>query len=238
MHAAFACLAALENRDRHGEGGVVEVAMLDTAAFAALGQALAWQADGVEPARIGNRHPSRCPRGVYPTRGDDRWVAIDVESTADWLALAEIVGRQDWHHDAWRDESHRRSNADVIDDAITTWTLGRSDEEVVATLSAVGVPCARVTGSGRVPDNPQFVHRAFFDWIDHPVAGRHPVPGLPFRSRRRAVRWNRTPAPSLGRDTDEVLREWLALADSELDELEDQGITGTRPSNLDQEASA
>ncbi|HEY4332181.1 MAG TPA: hypothetical protein VGM78_06415, partial [Ilumatobacteraceae bacterium] len=70
------------------------------------------------------------------------------------------------------------------------------------------------------------------------VAGSHPVPGLPFRSRRRPLRWNRTPAPTLGRDSDEVLREWLALSTAELEQLERDNITGTRPLNLDEGGAA
>jgi crotonobetainyl-CoA:carnitine CoA-transferase CaiB-like acyl-CoA transferase len=238
MHAAFSCLAALEHRDRHGTAGVVEVAMLEPATFGSLGQILAWQHDGVEPTRMGNRHPQRCPRGVYPTSGDDRWIAVDVETTQDWVALAGVLGRPEWCEPPWTDEAHRRGRADLVDADLSRWTRAHTDDEAIGALTAAGIPCARVTGSGRVPEHAQFAHRGYFEWVDHPVAGRHPVPGLPLRSLRGPLRWNRTPAPTLGRDTAAVLREWLALSDTELADLEQHGITGTRPLNLDSEEPA
>ena len=187
---------------------------------------------------MGNRHPQRSPRGVYPTIGDDRWIALNVETTEDWIALAGVLDRHEWCRHPWTDEKYRRSQVAIIDADLVRWSLVHTDDEAIAELAAAGVPSARVTGSGRVPDHPQFKHREYFEWIDHPIAGRHPVPGLPFRSRRGALRWNRSPAPTLGRDTDEVLREWLALTDSELEYLEIHGISGTRPLNLDSEESA
>lgn len=232
MHAAFACLAALEYRDRHGVAGVVETAMLETAVFAALGQVLAWQHEGEEPGRIGNRHPRRSPRGVYQAAGDDRWVALNVDTAEQWLALAGLLDRPGWQTAPWDDEVHRLAHADEIDAELTRWCGGRTDGQVVAELGAAGVPCAPVTGSGRVPEHPQFVHRGYFEWVDHPVTGPHPVPGLPFRAHRGPQRWNRTPAPTLGRDTAEVLRDWLSMSDAEITELEQQQISGTRPRNL------
>jgi crotonobetainyl-CoA:carnitine CoA-transferase CaiB-like acyl-CoA transferase len=233
MHAAFACLAALEYRDRHGVAGVVETSMLETAVYAAFGQVLAWQREGEELGRIGNRHPYRCPRGVYPTGGEDEWIAVNVGTAAQWTALAGLLGRPGWQTGPWPDEAYRRDHADEIDAAIARWCRDRSAEQVVADLGEAGVPGVRVTGSGRVPDHPQFRHRGFFEWVDHPVTGSHPVPGLPFRARRGPGRWNRRPAPTLGQDTREVLGDWLAMSEEEIAELERSHISGTRPLHLE-----
>ena len=42
--------------------------------------------------RMGNRDLVLCPRGVYPTRGDDRWVAIACQSDAVWRSMCEAMG--------------------------------------------------------------------------------------------------------------------------------------------------
>jgi crotonobetainyl-CoA:carnitine CoA-transferase CaiB-like acyl-CoA transferase len=145
------------------------------------------------------------------------------------------LNRPEWCEQPWTNEEFRREHLDEIEARLTAWSQARADDEAVTLLTSAGVPCAPVTGSGRVPDHPQFVHRGFFEWVEHPIAGRHPVPGLPFRSRRSSTRWNRRPAPTLGRDTDAVLREWLGCSDADIAELEQLGVTGTRPLNLDQE---
>ena len=43
---------------------------------------------------------------------------------------------------------------------------------------------------------------------------------------RDAIDW---PAPTLGQQSREVLRELLGLSEQELDELEREGVTGTEP---------
>jgi crotonobetainyl-CoA:carnitine CoA-transferase CaiB-like acyl-CoA transferase len=58
-----------------------------------------------------------------------------------------------------------------------------------------------------------------------------PLPSLPFRSAR-VERWPPTPAPTLGRDNERVLRGLLGLSPGELRELEAEGVIGKRPAGL------
>ena len=41
---------------------------------------------------MGNRHPIHAPHGVYPCRGDDKWIAIGVETDAQWDSLCRLMG--------------------------------------------------------------------------------------------------------------------------------------------------
>ena len=43
----------------------------------------------------GNRRPGRAPQGVYPCKGQDRWIAISVVDDASWLGLCEVAGWSD-----------------------------------------------------------------------------------------------------------------------------------------------
>lgn len=58
--------------------------------------------------------------------------------------------------------------------------------------------------------------------------GMQPNPVAPYRSDASplGIDW---PAPTLGEQSREVLRELLGLSDLELDELEQEGITGIEP---------
>ncbi|WP_084735733.1 CaiB/BaiF CoA-transferase family protein [Actinophytocola xinjiangensis] len=210
VHAALACLAALRHRDRTGVAGTVEVPMLELAVRASFGQLAAWQVAGIAPQRLGNRDPSHAPQGVYPSAEPDRWIALSVRDDREWAALAGLIGQPA------RTAGQRRHHHDEIDEAITRWTRRHPPAELVAALEAHGVPAAVVTGPGRLTGNPQLAHRRFFEPVDHPVAGTHVVPGLPFRSARHDVRWNRTAAPTLGQHTAEVLTEWLGLTDQDI----------------------
>lgn len=227
VHAAFACLAALRHRDGTGYGGTVEVPMLELAVRASYGQLLAWQTAGVVPQRRGNRDPVHAPQGVYPTAEPDRWIALTVRDDRDWAALTgclgeELPGRLPRHA---VDERHRRH--DEIDEVLRRWSGKREADELVARLRAAGVPAAVVSAPGRLTGNPQLRHRRFFEPVEHPIAGTHVVPGLPFRSAQHAVRWNRTAAPTLGQHTAEVLAEWLGMSAEEIRQLGD--VTGDWP---------
>ena len=38
---------------------------------------------------------SKCPHGIYPTKGDDEWIAISCRDDEDWNALADVI-QQTW----------------------------------------------------------------------------------------------------------------------------------------------
>jgi crotonobetainyl-CoA:carnitine CoA-transferase CaiB-like acyl-CoA transferase len=75
------------------------------------------------------------------------------------------------------------------------------------------------------------VARGFYEEIDHPVAGRHPVPGLPFRLSG-VQHWLRQPAPTIGQHNREILSELLGMTEAEIDALEAAEVIGTLPKGL------
>ena len=72
--------------------------------------------------------------------------------------------------------------------------------------------------------------RSFFEELDHPVVGRHPVTGPPFRFAT-VDHWHRAPTPTMGQHNREVLGE-LGLSATEIDQLEADGVIGYRPTGL------
>src|SRR6516164_10926439 len=85
IHLYAAVTTALFERERTGQGRLVEVAMQE-AAYATLTSHLEayWQSGNVPP-RTGNRSHARSPLGVYPT--NDGFVAINVAVEEHWHHL-------------------------------------------------------------------------------------------------------------------------------------------------------
>jgi len=233
IHAAFAGLAALRGRHETGLGGLVEVSMFEPAVYAAFGQSLAWQLDGSLVERIGNRHHRHSPHGVYATSVSEEWVCVAVRTDDEWRLLAGALDVDELRAADFDSVGVRVREADRIDAAIHEWMSSRDASEAVRLLGEAGVPAARVDGSGQLLDNPQLGHRHYFEYVDHPVAGRHPIPSLPFRVENQKGQWNRAPAPTLGEHTGAVLREWLGMPPAEIDALFEEGVSGYRPANLD-----
>ena len=83
MHAAVAVQAALEHRDRTGEGQLIEVAQLETGANVTAELMIEWSARGEAIERDGNRDRRFAPQGVYARRAEGptpEWVALTIET--------------------------------------------------------------------------------------------------------------------------------------------------------------
>jgi crotonobetainyl-CoA:carnitine CoA-transferase CaiB-like acyl-CoA transferase len=234
MHACFATLVALAERDATGEGMLVESAMVEGALNAAAEQVVEFTAYGNLLQREGNRCPEAAPQGLYPCRGHSaerpRWLALSVASDAQWLALIGCMGAP-----AWADTSDfatlagRRAAHDDIDEEIRAFTADRERDTLVDALIAAGVPAAAVADPRESSGHPQLAARGFFERISHPVAGTHPIPTVPFRYAGVA-HWIRFAAPTVGQHNREILVGELGISESEFAALEDDGIIGVRPS--------
>jgi crotonobetainyl-CoA:carnitine CoA-transferase CaiB-like acyl-CoA transferase len=232
LHAAIALFVALERRDRTGEGCLVEAAMFDAALAVAAEPIIEWSAYGNLLTRDGNRSAQAAPQGLYACAGDDRWLAVSVASDEQWLALAVAIGRSDLAEDpALSGRLGRQRDHDRLDEAIATWAAGREVEAAVEELVAAGIPAAVTRDPRGTASHPQFVARSYHETVDHPVAGRLPIPTLPFRLDG-LDRWTRTPAPTFGQHNDEVLGGLLGVPAEELTELRAERVIAERPTGL------
>ncbi|HEY8120320.1 MAG TPA: CoA transferase [Myxococcota bacterium] len=235
-HAAFATLVALAEREATGRGVFVESAMIESALNAAAEQVIAWTARGELQQRDGNRSPLAAPQGLYPCAGHDalttpRWLALSVETDAQWRALLGVTESATWTPSS-RDAAlaARRAAQDAIDAALRPWFAARELEDCVARLVAAGVPAAAVQDARFLSDHAQFTARGFCERIAHPVVGDPPLMTVPFRYASVA-RWLRRAAPTLGQHNHELLAE-LGYGAGEIAAFEAGKLIGTRPIGL------
>ena len=231
MHSAFAILVALAERERTGEGKLLECTMVEGALNAAAEMAIEWSAYGVELQRDGNRGPEGAPQNLYACRGVENWLALAVTNDEQWRALCEELDNPDWCQAP--ELSHaagRRSKHEWIDERIGAWAATQEIDDAVARLLARGIPAAPVVHAMRTSAHPQFQARGFYEELTHPVAGTHPICGPPFRFATVA-HWHRTPTPTMGEHNHEVLAE-LGVGADEIAQLEADGVIGYKPTGL------
>ncbi|HLZ68560.1 MAG TPA: CoA transferase [Dehalococcoidia bacterium] len=223
-----ALVAALDYRDRTGEGQFLDESQVE-AAMQILGPALLdYGANGQALRRGGNDDAELTPHGVFPCAGDDtaadRWVAIAVRDAGEWAALARAIGRADWARaEALQDEAGRRARADEIAAAIAAWTLGRTPHEAMAALQAAGVPAGAVQTCEELFSDPQLLHRGHWWTLDHAVMGPHAYDAPAWKLSETPARPRRA-GPALGQHTHAICHEILGLDDDAIADLTAAGV--------------
>lgn len=232
LHAMVGLQLALEHRDRTGEGGLVEAAMIDAALSVTAEQVIEHSAYGASLSRSGNRGPCAAPQNLYQVAGvdeygrEDCWVAIAVATDEQWDALVRVLGNPEWATDpALAFAAGRRDHHDRIDAGLQAWCRVRSAAEVIDPLWEAGVPVGEVIQPHHQVDLTPFADRGFFEKLDHPVAGPARYATLPMRFSDRPVGVHRTPAPTLGQHTDELLGE-LGLTPERIAALRADNVVG------------
>jgi crotonobetainyl-CoA:carnitine CoA-transferase CaiB-like acyl-CoA transferase len=230
VHAVFSTLVALNVRAAKGYGVHVESTMVEAALNAAAEQIVEYGAYGHVMAREGNRSPWAAPQGLYMC-GDGRWLALSVETDAQWRSLCALVDASDWLVDpGLASQAGRRAGQDALDSRLREWASARSSTAAVEALVGVGVPAGDVFDQRFLSSHPQLVARRFFEELDHPVVGLRPVAGPPFRFSS-IDHWMTRPAPTLGQHNHEVL-QGVGMSETEVKALEADGIIGERPAGL------
>jgi crotonobetainyl-CoA:carnitine CoA-transferase CaiB-like acyl-CoA transferase len=223
LHGAVAVLAALLHRARTGEGQFIDLSQWETSMVVLPEGITAWTMNGEQLPRDGNRDPGMAPHGVFRAAGEERWVAIAVEDDLAWSRLAAVMGRPELATDPnWATLAARKADEDALEALVGAWTVERPAEEITALLQAAGVAAATVASNRDLADDPHLNARGFFVELPHPEVGIRKHAGVPWRMSASDCRV-RTPAPCLGADTDEVLRDVCGCSPAEIAALRDAG---------------
>jgi crotonobetainyl-CoA:carnitine CoA-transferase CaiB-like acyl-CoA transferase len=224
IHLYAAILTALYERDRSGEGRLVEVAMQETVYSSLAASFEYYHRTGQPPPRAGNRQAglSSTPYNVYPTA--DGHVAIHIVTEGHWRNLLKAMGREELADDPrFATNADRVAHMDETDALVTEWTQTLPKMEVFARTKALRVPCAPVRTAPEVMHDPHMHERGMLEEIDHPELGRITVPTTPLRLHGLA-KAPAGPSPTVGQHNAEIYGGWLGLSAAEIAVLKDEGV--------------
>jgi alpha-methylacyl-CoA racemase len=199
LMAAFGILAALRERERFGEGQLVDVSMWDGS--------LSWLAMVAARALCEGREPVRgkleLAGGIVcyrPYRCADGWVTLGALEPKFWAAWCRGVGREDLLErqlDPPGSDAHAEVEAIFLARSRDDWTAFAAEHEC----------CLEpVLGLGEALGSELAHAREMVVELDQPGA-TEPVRllGLPLKLSRTPGDANRRPGPGLGEHTDDVL---------------------------------
>jgi crotonobetainyl-CoA:carnitine CoA-transferase CaiB-like acyl-CoA transferase len=201
LMAAFGILAALRERDRSGEGQLVDVSMADGALSWLAMVAARYFADGVVPAR-GSLELAGGLLCYRPYRCADGWVSLGALEPKFWRAWCEGVGREDLverQFDPPGSDAHAAVEAVFATRTRAEWEAFNAEHDC----------CLEpVLDLGEALESELVRAREMVVELDQPGAER-PVRllGVPVKLSRTPGDAARAPGPGLGQDTDAVLAE-------------------------------
>jgi crotonobetainyl-CoA:carnitine CoA-transferase CaiB-like acyl-CoA transferase len=224
IHAAVAICAALAARQRTGRGQYIDVSLWEAMEVLVPEGWMDYAMNGTQPPRHGNRDLWMAPHNCFHCAGEDEWVTIVCGTEAEWRALCQAIGQPQLADDArFHTAQARKANEDALEQTLTAWTATREKWVVTRTLQAVGVAAFPSMTSKDLVDDPHLNARGFFARLPHPEVGVRTHTGIPWLLTH-AANGVRTPAPLLGQDTDQVMRDVLCYSPQEIARLKEEQV--------------
>jgi crotonobetainyl-CoA:carnitine CoA-transferase CaiB-like acyl-CoA transferase len=223
IHLYGGILTALFERERSGEGRLVEVAMQETVYPSLAASFEYYHRTGQPPPRTGNRQAglSTAPYNVYPTA--DGHVAIHIVTEAHWKNLTVAMGREELQSDPrFATNADRIRHMEEIDDVVAEWTRTLGKMAVFARCKAGRVPAAPVRTAPEVMHDPHMHERGMLEHVEHPELGDIVVPNSPLRLHG-VPKAPMVPSPTIGQHNAEIYGGWLGLGDDAVAALKAEG---------------
>ena len=192
LFAAWGIMVALFDRERSGQGRVVDLALFDALLSMTPTAGARVLVSDADPRRTGNRHALSAPFGVYPA-GEGHF-AVAVLNDKLFAAFCAVIGQPALKDDPrMASDESRRAHEPVLAQAIADWAGGLTAAQAVAALSAAGVPASELSSTRDAWLSDQAQARGLTSPVAHPVLGPLSLPEQPVhfsgspRGARRAA---------------------------------------------------
>jgi formyl-CoA transferase len=222
LHGVIGILMALHERQRSGQGQVIDVALYE-AVFNCMESLLPeYSASGAVRGPAGSALPGIAPTNAYLC-SDGGYALIAGNGDSIYKRLMAAIGREDLGNDpALADNAGRVKRVEEIDAAIGAWTATRTVDEVLSVLEASSVPSGRIYTVADIAADPHYAARGMLQNITLEDGDTLTVPGIIPKLSRTPGAHARN-APALGQDTDDVLSE-VGLSSEQIAALKARGV--------------
>lgn len=224
LHAAYATLAAVHERDAKGSGLGQEIDVALYESVLSVMESLIPEYDrlGHVRERTGSSLPGIVPSNTYRCR-DDRHVVIGANSDGLYQKLMRAIGRPDLADDPRMTHNDGRArHAKELDGAIEAWTTRHDQPHVLQALVDADIPSGPINSAADLFDDPHVQARGMLEPITLPDGSTLKVPKIvPMLSRTPAQ--SHFAGPDLGAHNEEVYGR-LGLQAEDLERLRADGV--------------
>ncbi|MFC2001014.1 CaiB/BaiF CoA transferase family protein [Chloroflexota bacterium] len=224
LHGLFALLTALHYRRKTGKGQHIDLSMCESITVL-MGEAIMdYTMNNRVLSAQGNRHPTMAPHNLYRCQGEDKWVAIAVDTEEEWKSFCQAVGNPEWVNEVrFSDKFKRMNNLDALDKHITEWTVNYTPYEVMDILQKAGVAATpHMSAADRFYDPHYQEHKVYVD-VEHPILGSEVIYNQVWKMSETPGRIRRR-APLMGEHNNYVFGELLHLPSEEIEQLVEEKV--------------
>ena len=205
LFAVYGILSAVIGREKTGEGQLITASLFEAALGLSIWETAELWGTGKSPKPLGSANRMSAP--YQAVEASDGWFVFAAANQKLWLALLEVIGRQDLADSPrFHDNSSRVANARELIDTLRPNFRTRTAEEWVETLLAAGVPSGPILNYEQSLASEHTRARAMVQDIAHPVEGSFKALGFPVKlsATPQSVRF---PPPLLDEHGAEIRRE-------------------------------
>ena len=213
MYGAYGVVAALLERERTGRGQVVRTSLLAAVIGVHAYQGTAYTVAGQVNRAQGNHHPSIAPYGLFHCAGGGS-VQLSCGSEGLWRRLCTEFGL-DPDAPGLATNGERVARRQEVIELLEGVFADIPAEELLARLSAAGVPAGKVRTLDDVYAWDQLESQGLKISVEHATAGSLTLPGPPLRffapgpdGESETTRRDHAAPPVLG-SSNEAIRAWL-----------------------------
>jgi crotonobetainyl-CoA:carnitine CoA-transferase CaiB-like acyl-CoA transferase len=200
MFCVIGALAALRQRDRTGQGCLVDTSLFETSVHWVEGHVNNYLASGDVPKRHGAGAAVIVPYQVFETA--DRPICLAAGNDRLWARCAKVLGHPEWGQDPrFATGPERVRNKTILLPLVAEALRHGTREQWLTALEAAGVPSGPVNEIAELAATEQLVA---VDIVQSLPEGGPRVVGLPISFNRRRPA-SRRAAPRLGQHNGEIL---------------------------------
>ena len=215
--SAVGTMAALFERQKTGQGQIVEASLFNTALTMMNGTLIEQAMIAPDRQATLNRSQTSGPADTFRTR--DGWVLIQSVGGPLFERWVELMGEPHWLDDPrFKDDISRGNNGAVISERLSRWCAERSSADVLREMESARIPAGPVMSPQQVLDDPHAAARGVFKALAYPGAVKPaPVMDTPFSLSATPTAVTRR-APTLGEHTDQIMNS-LGYSHTEIAQL-------------------
>ena len=223
QNAVIAILAALQAREKTGEGQFLDISLFDSQLGWLANVASNFLISGKQPKRYGNAHANIVPYQSF--QADDGWFAIAVGNDKQFERLCAVIGQPELFSDVrFTTNSARVLNREELISLLKSIFAKRSVSEWLIILEQAEIPCGPINNFEQVFSMPQVEAREMLVLMQHPTIGELPLVGSPLKMSETPVEYRLSP-PLMGEHTQDVLLSF-GYTEEQIRNLKSRGVVG------------